>query len=149
MATFSPSSSPPIPPPFYTLLFEVPITICPIENICIKTVSGILPQHLGRQVIDVTRSYAARAYYKALELLSDPSDPNLKQVYSLSKEKVKSGQYGDLKGAATIVSGDVASCEQVLSTIPKQPSAIEIDNDDPERLRNILIAISGFLSGSV
>lgn len=175
MASFSTSSSSLISLLFYTVLFTVPSTSYPLDNICRQTKnpdfcfkvlrphSSASLQELDQIVIDTTVSSVTSTSAKIQSLLSQTNDPNLRVVYSLcsnyysaalsslnaAKEKLKSREYGDLNFAANTVSRDASSCQQAFTIAPSQPIPIASDNNNLDLLSNIFVVVSRILSSSV
>ncbi|KAK4432120.1 hypothetical protein Salat_0974100 [Sesamum alatum] len=172
MASFS------IPPPslIFLLFFLLPLpsTSYPIDDICKQTknpnfcsvvlgpYSSASLQELERIVIETTLTSATSTSSRIQSLLPSTSDPNLRVVYSLcsnyysaaisalnaAKDKLSSGQYGDLNSAASTVSKDAASCQQTFSLAPSQPVPIATDNNELDLLSNIFVVVSRILSAS-
>ncbi|KAL8036942.1 hypothetical protein ABFX02_11G008800 [Erythranthe guttata] len=159
----------------YTLLFALPSTSYPLQNICRHAKNRIFCfkllgphpnaslQELNQIVIDTTISSVTKTASKIQSLLSKTEDPNLKIVYMLcsnyysaalsalnaGKDKLKSGEYDDLNGAASTVSRDASSCQQIFTIVPSQPIPIASDNNDLDLLSNVFAVVSRLLSGSI
>ncbi|KAL8036941.1 hypothetical protein ABFS82_11G009000 [Erythranthe guttata] len=155
------------------LLFAIPATSYPIENICRQTKNPdscyklLTPhananlQEIGRIVIETTSAKFTLTGALIESYRTQTKDPNLKTVYTLcvnyyrsalveingARDKLKTGQFGGVNAAANTVSRDSSACIGTFATnAPNKSIPIAKETSDVDYISSVFVVVSRILS---
>ncbi|KAG6433363.1 hypothetical protein SASPL_104974 [Salvia splendens] len=150
------------------LLLATSAYACPLNKICndsknpdfcytlLKGHANENVQQIDQFVIDETFNVASSTSSQIQSLLSQTSDPKLKEVYGLcskyygaalaslsaAKDRLRSRYFRYVRSAASAVSGDAAAGREAFALAPSRPIPVVGFNAQFEDLANVFVAVS-------